>query len=48
MQPGDPGQPLGQALLRQHRAVLVDELDIVMVLGPVITHEQHPPNLLRP
>jgi len=27
--------------------VLVDELDVVMVLSPVITHEQHRTDLLN-
>ncbi|MCW2850523.1 MAG: Transposase [Nocardioides sp.] len=26
----------------QHRAVLIDDLHVVMVLSPVITHKQHP------
>jgi hypothetical protein len=41
VQPGHPGQSLREASFGQDLAVLVDELDVVMVLGPVITHEQH-------
>jgi hypothetical protein len=41
VQPGNPARPLGQSSARQHLAVIVDNLDIVMVLGPVISHEQH-------
>src|SRR5665647_1232967 len=41
MQPGDPLQPFGQPSPCQHLASVVDDLDVVMVLGPVISHEQH-------
>jgi hypothetical protein len=41
MQTGDPVQPLRQSSSRQYLAVLIDDLDIVMVLGPVISYEQH-------
>ena len=36
-----PSSPSGNRA-HQPLAVLVDDLDVVMVLGPVITHEQHP------
>ena len=35
-----PGHALGQPLPRQHLPGLVHHLDVVMVLRPVITHEQ--------
>ena len=41
MQPGNTVQPFGQPPTRQPTSLLVDDLDVVMVLGPVITHEQH-------
>jgi hypothetical protein len=41
VQPGDALQPFGQPRLGQPATGLVDELNIVMILGPVITHEQH-------
>jgi hypothetical protein len=41
VQSGHPGQTLRETLLRQNLAVLIDELDVVVVLGPVVTHEQH-------
>ena len=41
MQPGNPVQTLGQPPGCQHPAGVIDDLDIVMVLGPVISHEQH-------
>ena len=40
VQPGHPGQPLRGLLLGQDLAVLVDQLDVVMVLSAVITYEQ--------
>ena len=36
-----PSSPSGSRRPCQHLAVVVDDLDVVMVLGPVITHEQH-------
>ena len=40
---GHPGRALGQPPLRQHLPGLVHHLDVVMILRPVITHEQpHP------
>jgi hypothetical protein len=41
MQGGDSFDAFGQPPTRQHPALVVDQLDIVMVLGPVISHEQH-------
>lgn len=43
MQLGHSGQALWQASSRQNPALFVDELDVVVVLGPVITYEQHRP-----
>ena len=36
-----PRQALGQPLLGEHLPRLVLDLDVVMLLSPVITHEQH-------
>jgi len=41
MQPRDPDDPLGQPGLTQAPAGLVLHLHIVMILSPVISHEQH-------
>jgi hypothetical protein len=41
MQPTDTSQPLGQPGPGQTAAGLVDQLDIMVVLGPVIPNEQH-------
>jgi hypothetical protein len=40
MQPGDPGDPLLQPGLSQHSAYLVLELDVMVLLSPVVPHEQ--------
>jgi hypothetical protein len=42
MQPGQPVQPLRKPSPSQPAAGLVNEFDIVMVLGPVVPDEQHP------
>ena len=42
MQPADTLEAFWQPASHQPPASLVDDLDVVMVLGPVITHEQHP------
>jgi hypothetical protein len=36
-----PSSPLGQPSTGQHPAGVVDNLDVVMILGPVTSHEQH-------
>jgi hypothetical protein len=41
VQAGNPVQALGQPAPCQHLAAVIDDLDVVMVLGPVISHEQH-------
>jgi hypothetical protein len=41
VQGGDPVEPLGQAPACQHAALIVDDLDVVVVFGPVIPNEQH-------
>jgi hypothetical protein len=41
VQGGDPVEPLRQPPACQHPACIVDDFDIVVVLGPVISHEQH-------
>ena len=41
VQPGDPVQAFGQPRPGQPTPVLVDELDVVVVLGPVVPDEQH-------
>jgi hypothetical protein len=38
---GDPGHPLGQPPPHETLTVLIDDLDIVMIFGPVVTDEQH-------
>jgi hypothetical protein len=40
IQPGDPGDPLLQPSLSQHSPCLVLELDVMMLLSPVISHKQ--------
>ena len=40
-----PGRALGQPPLRQHLPGLVHHLDVVMILGPVITHDTAAPAL---
>ncbi len=48
VQPGDPGDPLGQPPGGQLAALLVLDLHIVVILSPVIPDEQHlssPPEL---
>ena len=42
-----PGHTLGQPLLRQHLPGLVHHLHVVMVLSPVITHEQPHRQLIK-
>ena len=42
VQPRDPGDPLRQPATNQPAPGLVDDLDVVMGLSPVITDEQHP------
>jgi len=41
VQGGNPVQAFGQPAPCQPLAAVVDDLDVVMVLGPVISHEQH-------
>ena len=41
MQPGNPDDPLGHPGLTQAPTGLVLHLHIVMILSPVISHEQH-------
>jgi hypothetical protein len=41
MQPGHPGRALGQPRPRQRPAAGLHQLDIMMIFGPVITHQQH-------
>jgi hypothetical protein len=45
VQLSDPRDALRHPPPGQHRAGLVDDLDVVVVLGPVITHKQHPDSL---
>jgi hypothetical protein len=40
MQPGDPGDPLLQPGPGQHSPCLVLELNIMVLLDPVISHKQ--------
>jgi hypothetical protein len=40
MQPGDPLDPLTQPRLGQPTPSFVDQLDVVMVLGPIVPDEQ--------
>src|SRR3954453_13641919 len=49
VQHSDPLDALGHTPSRQHCTVFVDDLDVVVVLSPVITHKQHPdsPRLVR-
>jgi hypothetical protein len=48
VQPRHAVQALRKLRPSQPPAGLVNELDVVMVLGPVIPDEQHPPSLNRP
>ena len=41
VQPGHPGHALGQPRPAQPLPVAVEDLDVVVVLGPVVTDEQH-------
>jgi hypothetical protein len=41
MQPGQPVDPLGQPPAGQPTTVLIDDLDVVMGLGPVVPDKQH-------
>jgi hypothetical protein len=47
MQAGQPIQPFPKSGPSQPAAGVVDQLDIVMILGPVVPDEQHP-SLPRP
>jgi len=40
VRPGDPVQALGQPTACQHQSAVIDDLDILMVLGPDVSHEQ--------
>jgi hypothetical protein len=42
VQPGDPLDPLTQPRLGQPTPSFVDELDVVMGLGPIVPNEQQP------
>jgi hypothetical protein len=42
VQSGDSLEPLRQPSPGQHLPVVIDDLDVMVVLGPVISHEQHP------
>ena len=46
MQPRQPLQPLRKPRPSQPAAGIIDQLHIVMLLGPVISDEQHPPSPL--
>ena len=41
VQPGDSFEPLGQSSSNQNLPVVIDDLDVVMALCPVISHKQH-------
>jgi hypothetical protein len=41
VQPGDSLNSFGKSSTCEHLALVVEQLDVVMVLGPVISHEQH-------
>lgn len=41
VQLGDADQPIGDAALGQHRALRVEQADVVVPLGPVHSDEQH-------
>ena len=41
VQPGDSLEPFRQSSPGEHLPVVVDDLDVVMALCPVISHEQH-------
>jgi hypothetical protein len=41
VQPGDPGQSLGQPPSRQPAAGVVHQIHVVMVFCPVVSDEQH-------
>jgi hypothetical protein len=41
MQRRQPRQPLRQATLDQPLASLINDFDVMVILSPVITHEQH-------
>ena len=43
VQPGDALKPFRATVPRKPASLVVDQLDIVMVLGPVISDEQQPP-----
>jgi hypothetical protein len=42
VQAADAVQPFGQAPLRHPPTLLIHDLDVVMIFGPIITNEQHP------
>lgn len=46
VQPGHPLDPLGQPPAGKDPPLLVDQLDVVVVLGPVIPDEHRPLHLL--
>jgi hypothetical protein len=41
VQLSDADQPIGDAALGQHRALLIQQADVVVPLGPVHSDEQH-------
>jgi hypothetical protein len=43
VQPGDPGDPFEPSRLGQPPACLVNQLDVVMLLGPIIPNDQQLP-----
>jgi hypothetical protein len=45
MQPRQPIQPLRKPGPSQPTAVLVNQLNVMMILSPVVPDEQHPPSL---
>src|SRR3954447_2493377 len=42
VQAGDANLPFRQSSSGQDRPGLVDQLDVVVILGPVISYEEHP------
>jgi len=47
VQPGDAFKALRQSCPHQPATILVLDLDVVMILSPVISDEQHPQQLLQ-
>jgi hypothetical protein len=41
VQLGHPAQPIGDATLGQHRALLIQQAHVVVALGPVHPYQQH-------